>query len=207
MLNRAVTCDNTPHRKVNRKGDAVQAVINDALSDSAVPIDEVRAHPENYNTHDLGKIAESLRVNGQYKRLIVDDATGYILAGNGTWAAARQLGWTHIAVDRVKVDEATARRILLVDNFSTTPGYDEQAVAAILSELGGDLSGTGITADDYASLMAKLDPPAKEEADASPALMQNYGYWIIVEALTEDQQAELIDRFDAEGLTCRPFTM
>jgi ParB-like chromosome segregation protein Spo0J len=180
------------------------ARILPALADRAVPIDSVKPHPENYNRHDIDSIAESLKLNGQYRAIVVDHSTGHILAGNGTWAAARRLRWATIAADRVDVDEATARRILLVDNFAATQEYDTQGVVDILRDLDGDLSGTGISADDFASMLKKLEPP---DEDAGSKLADSYGFSVIVEADDEHHQAELLDRFAQEGLTCRAFTL
>jgi len=180
--------------------------IDESLADLAVSIDLIKPHPENYNKHDIGKIKESLSANGQYRPIVVDKATGFILAGNGTYAAARGLGWTHIAAGHIEVDAERARRILLVDNFAATDEYDMDAVLKILEELGGDLSGTGITADDYEKMLADLNGGnADENGDAQ--LDEAYGFSVIVEADDERHQAQLLEQFEAEGLTCRAFTM
>lgn len=180
--------------------------IDPALADLAVEIDAITPHPENYNKHDIGKIKDSLAINGQYRPIVVDATTGYILAGNGTYAAARGLGWTHIAAGKVQVTAERARRILLVDNFAATDEYDMDAVIKILEELGGDVSGTGITADDYEKMLADLNGGnADESGDAK--LDEAYGFSVIVEADDEAHQAQLLEDFEAQGLTCRAFTM
>lgn len=178
--------------------------INAALGERAVPIGSVKPHPENYNQHDINAIAQSLTVNGQYRPIVVDANTSFILAGNGTWAAAKKLGWPAIAADLVDVDAVTARRILLVDNFATTPDYDEMAVLAILNELGGDLDGTGLDGDDYAKLLAKAAPPLPEPdegGDDSDRIGSTFAVMITCD--DEQDQAELIERFIGEGMTVK----
>lgn len=66
------------------------------------PIAELREDPNNANTHDERSIAEIAQAYDRYnqQRPIVCDAAGVVRAGNGQLAAARRLGWTHIAVVR-----------------------------------------------------------------------------------------------------------
>jgi ParB-like chromosome segregation protein Spo0J len=95
-----------------------------------VPIDSVRPYPGNARRHDLDRLKESLRVNGQYRPIVVNERTQEVLAGNGTWAAARELGWEKIAATFVDADEEQARRIVLVDNrASDLADYDDQMLA------------------------------------------------------------------------------
>lgn len=184
----------------------MHAVVNEALKDRLVPIDSVKPHPKNYNHHRLDKISESLRENGQYRPLVVEHDTGYILAGNGTWRAAKQLGWSEIAADRVVVTSDVAKRILLVDNHAASDDYDEQTVKELLDEL-GDLSGTGIDAEDFASLLKRLEPDEEDEdLDASEKLTGASVFAVVVECDDEFSQAELLARFEDEGLKCRALT-
>lgn len=180
--------------------------INPALMDTAVDIDSVFPHPENYNTHDLNTLKESLRTNGQYRPIVVQTSTNLILAGNGTYAAARALGWTHIAASFADVDDEAARRVLLVDNFAATDDYDTEQVLKILEELGGSLTGTGIGQDDFEKMVASLNGGNADE-DASGKLDEAYGFSVIVEADDERHQAELLEIFEGMSLTCRAFTM
>jgi ParB-like chromosome segregation protein Spo0J len=76
--------------------------INDALRDLVVPIgslheDEanVRLHPE----RNLATIRSSLAQFGQQKPIVVLPS-GKIVAGNGTWRAAKSMGATKIAAVR-----------------------------------------------------------------------------------------------------------
>ena len=84
--------------------------IAEGLRVLAVPIDELHVDPANARTgHALDRIASSLKAYGQRKPIIANRLqNGKIEAGNGTWQAAKKLGWSHIAVVYVEDDPATA---------------------------------------------------------------------------------------------------
>lgn len=149
-----------------------------ALAPLAIPIDSVRPHPENPNVGDVGAIAASLASNRQYKPIVVQASTGYIIAGNHTWTAACQLEWPEIAAVRVDVTDDEARRILAVDNRTAELGQRDDALLAALlqrivdgeDELG--LHGTGYAEDDLAALVDALTEPGEitGDPDAVPML-------------------------------------
>lgn len=125
------------------------------ISAETIPIDSVVSYPGNARQGDVGAIAESLRVNGQYRPIVVNRPTGEILVGNHTWKAATLLGWSEISATFVDVDPDEARRIVLVDNRTTDIAtYDSDALGALLRSVSTDLSGTGFDGDDLDDLLA-----------------------------------------------------
>ena len=90
--------------------------IREEIAPLAQPIDDFKTHPRNVRQGDVGAISESLKAHGQYRPIVVQRSTGYVLAGNHTFMAAKSLGWDKIAVTYVDCDEEQATRILLVDN-------------------------------------------------------------------------------------------
>jgi hypothetical protein len=85
----------------------------------AVPIDQLRADPRNarqHGTRDLDALAESLRRYGQRKPIVARAGSSVVLAGNGTLAAARRLGWSHVAVTWFTGTDAEARAFAIADN-------------------------------------------------------------------------------------------
>ena len=137
------------------------------LAEMMVGIDTVRPYPGNPRKGDIALLAESLKTNGQYRPIVVNRASGEILAGNHTWLAARKLGWSEIAATYVDVDDATARRIVLVDNRSAdNASYDDVALDALLDTVIRDegvegLIGTGFDAPE-------IDTREIEEEDLRP---------------------------------------
>lgn len=115
---------------------------------SVEPVDSLLPYPGNPREGDVGAIAESLRVLGQYRPIVVNRTDRTILVGNHTFAAACAMGWDAIAVVWVNVDEEQARKIVLADNrTSDLASYDEAALAALLKSC-WDLDGTGYDPDD-----------------------------------------------------------
>jgi len=100
-----------------------------------VPIDSVRPHPKNTRRHpheQLELLKNSLREFGQYRPIVVHAGTDYILAGNGVYEAARQLGWETIRIVRVECDETHALAILMADNrLAELSWWDYESMAAI----------------------------------------------------------------------------
>jgi DNA modification methylase len=96
----------------------------------------------------------------------VQRSTGYILAGNHRYLAAKKAGLEEVPVLFVDCDDKTARRILLADNrTSDLATYDNEALADLLKELRveHDLVGTGFGETDVDKLLAELAPEAKGE--------------------------------------------
>lgn len=122
-----------------------------------VEISALKPYPNNPRKGNVDLIAESLENYGQYKPITVNKRNGEILAGNHTYRAASQLGWSEIAVTYVDVDDATAAKIVAIDNkTSDMGGYDTEKLLELLDEL-PDLKATGYTQDDVDSLIALLD--------------------------------------------------
>jgi ParB-like chromosome segregation protein Spo0J len=125
-----------------------------------VGLENLVPHPRNVRQGDVGAIVESLKHHGQYRPIVVQRSTGNILAGNHTWRAMRELGWTEGSVTYVDVDDEEALRILLIDNRSNDLAiYDDSGLAELLKELAENsqgLEGTGFDGDDLDDLLFRL---------------------------------------------------
>src|SRR4029453_3692531 len=126
-----------------------------------VPIEDVQPHPDHPRRGDVDRLAVSIDRNGFYGACVVQRSTGFILAGNHRWMAARARGLAEVPVIWVDVDLDQARRIMLADNrFSDLATYDEGALGALLAQVlddSGDLIGTGYLESDLASLLSDLE--------------------------------------------------
>lgn len=131
------------------------------IANLAQPITDFRTHPRNVRQGDIGAICESLEKNGQYRPIVVQKSTGYILAGNHTFMAAKSLGWQQVAVTFVDCDDDAALRILLVDNRANDLAmYDDRALAEVLKELQATelgLDGSLFSGDDLDDLLYRLE--------------------------------------------------
>ncbi|MFD7769823.1 ParB/RepB/Spo0J family partition protein [Streptomyces sp. NPDC059787] len=168
---------------------AAPARIPESLLPLAVPVDDLSEYHRNPRSGDVEAIADSLRVNGQYKAIVVNRGThtgrpNEILAGNHTWAAAKQLGWEQIAATFIDVGDEDAARIVVVDNrTSDLAGYDSELLADILEEL-PDLEGTGYDQEaldkllDNRALPATIDLPSDGQGTGAMAKLEylQWGY-------------------------------
>lgn len=130
--------------------------IRKEITRLAVNIDEVQPHPKNVRQGDIGAICTSLTAHGQYRPLIVQASTGFIMAGNHTWAAAKSLGWEKVAVVKIDCDDDRALRILIADNkTSDLASYDSRGLVDLLSEFarGFDMEGLIWDQDDLDDLL------------------------------------------------------
>lgn len=143
------------------------------LSDvRCVSVGDLKLYPGNARRGSIDAIAESLRHNGQFAPIVVQESTSYVLSGNHTLRAAIQEGWTHIDAAFIDCDDEAARKINLVANRTNDlASYDEEALASLLTELGGDWEGTGFSQFDLDVLLADLAPHGwggKNKDDAPP---------------------------------------
>lgn len=149
-----------------------------------VPINEVRPYEGNARQGDIGAISESLRVNGQYRPIVVNKRDRMILVGNHTWHAARALKWQEIGVAWVDVDETAAKKIVLADNRTAELGqYDEKALLDLIVSL-GSFEGTGFDGDDVDNLIAQVNGQNAHDIRQAKAIVA-VGTW--KERLTWDE--------------------
>lgn len=140
------------------------------LDTDMVKVTELHPYPGNARRGDVDVIAKSLEVHGQYKPIVVQGSTGYVLAGNHTLEAATRLGWTEILVTTLDCDDDTARKINLIDNRSNdVAGYDDEALAALLNDLEGDFAGSGFEQDDLDELLKGLQAEPGSKGDTTAA--------------------------------------
>lgn len=122
----------------------------------AVPVGDLTPYPGNPRIHNVAAIAESLTANGQYRPIVVQLSTSYVLAGNGTLAAAVSLGWESVHAQYVDVDDTTARRIVLADNRTGQLGGFDVAALSLMVESLPSLTGTGYAPVDVEDLRAQV---------------------------------------------------
>ena len=142
-----------------------------------VPLQQLSLDPKNarkHNQRNLDAIAESLKVFGQRKPIVVHNGT--VIAGNGTLEAAKSLGWKEISVAEVPNDwtEDMATAFALADNRTAELAeWDEAVLATQLLELidaGMDIADLGF---DEKDLTDNTDPYADRDPNA-PGLADRF---------------------------------
>ena len=162
-----------------------------------IPISSLSEDPSNARKHptrNLEQIKSSLRRFGQQKPIVVD-ATNTVRAGNGTLAAARALGWTTIQIVRSELPRTELTAYAIADNRSAELAeWDADVLAATLAdaEIG-----------DVGFLDAEIAKLTKDAADEPSVPMPEEQWMVLVACESEAQQAELLERFENDGLTCK----
>ncbi len=142
-------------------------MIHESIMSLAVPLDSLRPYEHNPRRGKVEVVRQSLETNGQYRPIVVNRPGSVILAGNHTYAAARELGWTQIAATFVDVDDVAAKKILVVDNrASDLAANDLDVLAELLGELDG-LEGTGFTEDDVHKLLGGTVPESTTDSSGT----------------------------------------
>jgi DNA modification methylase len=166
-----------PHGPRHRNGHNSVTTPDDVhqLAVTRYPVAELRIYHRNPRVGNVDRIAESLRVNGQYKPVVVNIGTHTgraleVLAGNHTLKAARDLGWDTIAAVTVDVDDDQAARIVLADNRTADLAtHDDRLLLELLADL-PDLDGTGYDPGDLDELEALLNGETDNGSDAPTSL-------------------------------------
>ncbi len=168
-----------------------------------LPVADLSADPANARRHgerNLEQIKASLRRFGQQKPIVVD-AANVVRAGNGTLAAARALGWATIAAVRSGLVGADMTAYAIADNRSAELAeWDAEVLAATLADPAvGDpaVGDCGFTAAELDALAGVPPEPPAEVA------MGPEKWLVVVTADGEAHQAELLQRFADDGLTCK----
>ena len=163
-----------------------------------VPVVDLRTMPGNPRRGDVDAVVGSYRTFGQRKP-VVAQADGTVIDGNHQLLAARQMGWSHLAVVRVDEDEIAAKAYSLAANRTgELGGYDDAELLAMLESVAVDealLSVTAWSEKDMKRLRGDVIKP-----DRRP---QRDQFMIMINAKNEEEQLALIERFTAEGLDVR----
>jgi ParB-like chromosome segregation protein Spo0J len=132
-------------------------------------LDQLHEDPANVRRHGLRNveaIKASLARFGQQKPIVINQQN-VVVAGNGTLAAARELGWATIKVVRTSLLGAEAVAFAIADNRTAELAqWDEPALAAMLESLQNetdlDALVTGFSLDEIAQLIkGKVAPEAE----------------------------------------------
>lgn len=142
-----------------------------------LPVDEIKEWENNSRIHtkrNLDAIRTSLENFDQYKPIVVQKSSMRIIAGNGTYMAARSLGWKTIFCNIVDVDDSKAEALAIADNRTgLLSQWDEKQLTESLKNLrdSGDLNLTGFDTLELdkmlsfqdGSMFEKITPETKEK--------------------------------------------
>ena len=149
-----------------------------------IDIDLLTPDPGNVRTHDqrnLEAIKGSLRRFGQQKPIVVD-SQGVVIAGNGTLAAAKDLGWTEINVVQTGLTGVEAVAYAIADNRAgELANWDDQALTRTLEALRDEdptlLEDAGFLDDEFQKLLnfEREEIPDDSFSEASGDTLVEFG--------------------------------
>lgn len=173
----------------------------------SIAVAELSLDPSNVRKHsrrNLDAIKASLRKFGQQKPIVVD-AKGIVLAGNGTLAAAQELGWEEIEIVRTQLEGVEATMFAIADNRTAELAEWEDSLAEVLQKLqddGHDLGELGYDISDLDELIERNETDdQKKDVEIVSALE------VIAECENEDQQKLIYDLLSEKGFKCRLVTL
>jgi hypothetical protein len=132
------------------------------------PITKLKPATHNPRKGDVESIKKSYERFGQRKPIVADRATGEIIAGNHQYLAAKELGWSEMAVVFVDDDRETAIAYGVADNRIGQLGeWDVEELVFALEEIGLDaIDSVGFSEADVEDFRALLD----EHQMSAPAI-------------------------------------
>jgi len=152
--------------------------INPSLIPFLVNLSDLTLEPKNprvHNKKNLKAISDSLAQFGQQKAIVISKDK-IIIAGNGTFAAAKQLGWTKIAALIMDSDDPKVLEgFKIADNRSSELAeWDDKLLAGIFDNLqlkGVDLTSLGWENFEISDLLTMdWTETEQEKADKIPEL-------------------------------------
>lgn len=139
------------------KADTQAAIEMLVQKMQSVPIDSLTKYPKNPRVGNLQAIKESIKENGFFRPLIVQKSTNYVVGGNHSWQAARELGMTRVPVVYLDVDDKRAAKIVLSDNRTNDLAtYDTDILAEVMKSIDNPV-GTGYSPEDYSALVDAIE--------------------------------------------------
>lgn len=189
-----------------------------------MPLSELVRAPRNPKEHHVQAIAESVERFGYVSPLILDDATGKLVAGHGRLDALQAMkAQGRAAPERVQVHDgewlvpvvrgvsfgnaAEAEAYLVADNRTTElGGWDEVVLADVLSDLAAQetLEGTGWDSEEVDNLIAaQIKDVLKTKRRLTPELLERHDYIVFVVDNELDWKA-ICDEFELDTVYYRP---
>lgn len=171
------------------------------------PISKLKLDERNARVHDernLAAVRASLEEFGQQKPIVVGPGN-VVVAGNGTLAAAIDLGWSKIEIVRTRLRGSKIKAYAIADNRSAELAtWDEERLAEQLRDLAAedDEFDPGVVGFIDQELQKILDGDTAAIGDVESGEAESFD--VVVSCRSAAQQAKLLARLEREGYECRP---
>jgi len=179
----------------------------DALRPLLVPIDSLHPDPANARRHperNTQAIVGSLDRFGQRFPIVVQKQGMVVRAGNGRIEAMKSMGWDHVAAVIVDESSVDATAFAIADNRTAELAeWDDETLASLLQSMDEpDRESAGFNEAELGELLERLTPTISEPDNLGT--VGDVEYRVVVSVSNDRQQAELMERLEAEGYRCQP---
>lgn len=190
--------------KSKAKPKQPEAWRNRIVGNDMVAASQLLANPQNWRVHPKAQqdaLAGALEQIGWIQDVIVNQQTGHVVDGHlRVSLALRQGDDTPVPVKYVDLTEAEEKLALAtIDPLSAMAVADKTQLDALLREVNTDSAALqAMMADVARSAGIGYDRDAHGWTDDIPSAWQ-----ILIECESEKRQSEFLERFSAEGISCR----
>ena len=157
------------------------------------------------NASAVADVAKSIKRFGFGSPILVRDADSVVIAGHTRLLAARSLGLDKVLIRRLDLDPAEARALALADNkLGEIAEWDEALLSEVIQGLDAesvDFDGLGFSDEELAELLGDV---SSEDDSAGDSELGDLDFKVIVDCSSEEHQAQMLHKFEMEGLECRP---
>ena len=173
--------------------------------------DQLLANPLNFRVHtkeQKDKMRASLRTLGWMDTIIVNQRSQFILNGHMRVQIALEDGEPEVPVSFVDFDEDEEKVALATfDAIAALAGIDRDLLDDLLEQAHSEDQ----VMNDFLNSMKPGslpvgDEPLGNDYDARDEDLGDERWLILVTCTTEEDQVELLGRFEEEGLLCRALT-
>jgi hypothetical protein len=182
--------------KQNKKGVIAMEIIKLKIDDLIFDPNNVRKHP----TKNIEAIKGSLTKFGLQKPIIVDKKN-IVIAGNGTLAAAKELGWKEISAVVTTLDDFNKMAFALADNRTAelaewdTGNLNQQLAQLDLGDF--DLKSIGFDEGDFKSDAFEPNLGDNENND------KKISFKLIIDFKSEDEQILIFEELKERGFSVK----
>lgn len=168
-------------------------------------IEDIHDAARNARTHSDAQIEQLCKIIAEFgfTTPVLVDEHGVLIAGHGRLRAARKLAMAKVPTITLSgLTDAQKRALAIADNrIALSAGWDAEVLRFELDALSRieevDIANLGFSQKELSRLIGG-------QQDATPAMQGGLEYRLIVDVDSEEQQAQLLERLEAEGFKCRP---
>lgn len=173
-----------------------------------VSVEKLKPWAKNPRKNDaaVAKVMKSIKRFGFGAPLLARKQDGELIAGHTRLKAAIKLKIEKVPVRYLDLDPADAHLLALADNrVGEEAEWDEDELAEVLRELRAgeaDLEDSGFSETELEKMLG-AEGDAADEPDTSPQL-DGLRFQLLIECVSEEQQAEMMGTIEALGISCKP---